>query len=1376
MKKIVFTFFWLWIIFAGHVHAADPFDHRTWSVIPNHYQYSMTVTSVLVFGTDESRDMNDKITAFVGNECRGIAKPITYIPSDNRYIANLIVYSNETHGEKVTIYMYDASKDKVVEVSVKLDFSANATYGRPDDPYFSLTTYSIELLIQAGNHPVAGALVELADYGIKETNTSGNVLFMAVIPGDSLNVSVMSDNYDLLLDTLKVSSENVKDTLQLTLSKTYQLRGLDNAPLDSAQVELENKGSTISNHEGMVKFSGLTPGSIVDLTVYRKNYDTLTATDTILPPTGQTESIVLTFTTYQVKFIIKDAGKLMKDAKVELEGYGTIITNSTGVAIFASVIPAKRINLLVSADNYNSFSTDIDVSSDLEIPIDLTLTTYPVTININNGELPIENSKVVIEGYGTKFTDIYGNVYFPDVLIDNKINYSVWADGYHSTQGNINVLNQAVIEKVTMEQITHSFSISVNDGINKVVGANVTLNMPGNSFIEDFNQASLPYYFNTSGNNTWKTDKDNSFMGINSAGSGFIYDNQNSVMELQKITQSGEISFFLRVSSEDKLDYLIFYIDNVEKGRWSGETGWKQVKFPVTKGNHIFKWEYRKDVSKSEGSDKAWVDFIKIPSESNIAITKKTNNEGISNFENLISSPVALSYTVSDERFNQKTDSVIIENQNGSKIISLDINLVFKVLKEFNSAFQPSDSVWLENYGKVSIGQDGYAEFKNIKPNSELAWKVIADGFEEVNGKILANVNSCVEIYLKLTSFPVAFNIMNGELPVENSQVTLEGYGTKTSDVYGNVNFSDILIGNQISYTVAAEGYHEIQGKIDVLNHAVAKKITLERITHSATIEVNDGFNPVEGVNVILNLPGTSITEDFDQAILPDYVKSSGNNIWTVDQENTFMGVYSASSGFINHNQNSVLEFQKNTQSGEISFYLRVSSEEKLDYLIFYIDNLEKGRWSGEKNWLLVKFPVDKGNHMFKWEYRKDGSTSEGVDKAWIDYIKFPSDLLSPVLKKTDKLGKITFDNLYPSLMPLEYQISDDRYVGKTGEITITDKSIHEVINMHVNLVFELSKEFKGEFITSDSVWLENFGKAVIDKNGKAVFSNIQPQTNLSYKIHCSGYNLKEGRTDVLVNTTIKDFLDQTRYAVKFKLKHNNQPIHGLLVELDGYESKISDSQGEVVYESIIPANLSYKISHDDYEGIDGKILVKDNDLILELEILPYYTLDLKITSATATGGVPVPGALVLLNELGLEKIGDHDGRVVFEKLTPGNLSYKVIAKGYMDATGTISVQSNTNSEISLNMTNELKASNLITPNGDLLNDYWEIFDDERIVNFYVRIFSSEGEKIFETNNYPGNKWDGKYKGKLLAKGVYFYIVTSPDNSMMFKGIINLNY
>lgn len=135
------------------------------------------------------------------------------------------------------------------------------------------------------------------------------------------------------------------------------------------------------------------------------------------------------------------------------------------------------------------------------------------------------------------------------------------------------------------------------------------------------------------------------------------------------------------------------------------------------------------------------------------------------------------------------------------------------------------------------------------------------------------------------------------------------------------------------------------------------------------------------------------IIEDFESGDFGQYEWEFGGNAdWTISTEDPYEGTYSAKSGDINDQQESVLEITMDVlNDDEISFYARVSSESGYDYLRFYIDGTQKAQWAGEVAWEQATFPVTEGEHTFKWAYEKDQSVSNGSDCGWIDYINFPA-------------------------------------------------------------------------------------------------------------------------------------------------------------------------------------------------------------------------------------------------------------------------------------------------------------------------------------------------------------------------------------------------
>jgi hypothetical protein len=154
---------------------------------------------------------------------------------------------------------------------------------------------------------------------------------------------------------------------------------------------------------------------------------------------------------------------------------------------------------------------------------------------------------------------------------------------------------------------------------------------------------------------------------------------------------------------------------------------------------------------------------------------------------------------------------------------------------------------------------------------------------------------------------------------------------------------------------------------------------TPESALMSTYLSTTADSHPVEG------LVEDFETNDFSKLLW----EHDRDTTWTITSRQKHSGTYSAQAGSIDHDQNTSLQVKVDCKSGNITFYRKVSCESQYDYLTFYIDGVEKGKWSGEKDWANVSFGVTAGTRTFEWTYSKDGSMSEGQDTAWIDDIMF---------------------------------------------------------------------------------------------------------------------------------------------------------------------------------------------------------------------------------------------------------------------------------------------------------------------------------------------------------------------------------------------------
>lgn len=79
-----------------------------------------------------------------------------------------------------------------------------------------------------------------------------------------------------------------------------------------------------------------------------------------------------------------------------------------------------------------------------------------------------------------------------------------------------------------------------------------------------------------------------------------------------------------------------------------------------------------------------------------------------------------------------------------------------------------------------------------------------------------------------------------------------------------------------------------------------------------------------------------------------------------------------------------------------------------------------------------------------------------------------------------------------------------------------------------------------------------------------------------------------------------------------------------------------------------------------------------------------------------------------------------------------------------------------------------------ISPNGDGINDYWRIDNIQLFEDAIVEVYNRWGQMLFQSApGYPV-PWDGKFKGKDLPVGTYYYVIHSDNFEEPFTGPITI--
>lgn len=84
-----------------------------------------------------------------------------------------------------------------------------------------------------------------------------------------------------------------------------------------------------------------------------------------------------------------------------------------------------------------------------------------------------------------------------------------------------------------------------------------------------------------------------------------------------------------------------------------------------------------------------------------------------------------------------------------------------------------------------------------------------------------------------------------------------------------------------------------------------------------------------------------------------------------------------------------------------------------------------------------------------------------------------------------------------------------------------------------------------------------------------------------------------------------------------------------------------------------------------------------------------------------------------------------------------------------------------------------LEVTNVMTANGDGVNDFFEIFNIENYPQAELKIYDRWGTEVFKAMPYL-NDWDGKHSGNKLPDGTYYYVIKLEGIDILYKGSISI--
>jgi len=105
--------------------------------------------------------------------------------------------------------------------------------------------------------------------------------------------------------------------------------------------------------------------------------------------------------------------------------------------------------------------------------------------------------------------------------------------------------------------------------------------------------------------------------------------------------------------------------------------------------------------------------------------------------------------------------------------------------------------------------------------------------------------------------------------------------------------------------------------------------------------------------------------------------------------------------------------------------------------------------------------------------------------------------------------------------------------------------------------------------------------------------------------------------------------------------------------------------------------------------------------------------------------------------------------------------------------TATSTAGCDTSARITVTVVDDVIVPNAFTPNGDGINDFWDLKGIILFPNCTVSIFNRYGSRLFYSKGYS-KPWYGTYNGSPVPVGTYYYIIDLKDGSPLLSGPVTV--
>jgi len=212
---------------------------------------------------------------------------------------------------------------------------------------------------------------------------------------------------------------------------------------------------------------------------------------------------------------------------------------------------------------------------------------------------------------------------------------------------------------------------------------------------------------------------------------------------------------------------------------------------------------------------------------------------------------------------------------------------------------------------------------------------------------------------------------------------------TLHNDSNAGITVSAINLSNPANFTLLSQN---CTGTTIVNNDSCSMTLQFQAAsagTHLATLDVDFGTgNP--SINTTISGTGLATVDATGLDEIPPRLWYSGDDAnWFNAFTGNSNGETAMRSGNIGNNQNTAL-LAYFTGPDDLSFRWKASTEQGVDLLKLYIDDILIDTISGDQDWQQRNIALSTGEHRVVWVYEKNIAASALQDTVWLDSINTP--------------------------------------------------------------------------------------------------------------------------------------------------------------------------------------------------------------------------------------------------------------------------------------------------------------------------------------------------------------------------------------------------